>query len=565
MALAQAPESAPAFPLHWDDPADAELTWEMDPMHSPAPVNPLGQSLQTSLFEGFLAATGEFGLPFKAMHRRYQNYYQFERAEMVEPPTPEAAEAGGRALEETFKREIGRLGDRWENEHLPRINEIIGRYIAMEGEAASASLPEIASILREFETIRAELWTIHFRIVIPMMLAIQAYDEFYADLFGGVEGDSHALLVGQPTQSVAAGIGLSDLAIAARNTGLDQLIIDTPAGEVFDALRSSDAGRAFLEQLDGYLDDYGYRSDLFDVMTPLWRETPAIPMATIRSYLISGFDARADHEAKVRSAEEALSAARARIAGYPEPVRQQFEAMVAAARLGSRLQEDHNFYLDQLSVSWTRLIFLRIGNRLTDARILSGPDDVFMLRIGELRDLLEGASNDADHQRVRALVAERWAGFKTAHTLTPPPFLGPPPQAPPMDNIVTRGMARFWGGPPQEANAPGQLKGNAGSRGVATGEAFIAHNLSEATGLKPGQVLVATTTMPAWTPLFGIAAAIVTETGGPLSHCAIVAREYGIPAVVGAAGAMRAIEPGQVITVDGDRGIVLLEPAPLPA
>jgi pyruvate,water dikinase len=126
-------------------------------------------------------------------------------------------------------------------------------------------------------------------------------------------------------------------------------------------------------------------------------------------------------------------------------------------------------------------------------------------------------------------------------------------------------MARFWGGPPQEADAPGQLKGNAGSRGVASGEAFIAHSLSEATGLKPGQVLVATTTMPAWTPLFGIAAAIVTETGGPLSHCAIVAREYGIPAVVGAAGAMRAIEPGQIITVDGDRGIVLLEPAPLPA
>jgi pyruvate,water dikinase len=69
------------------------------------------------------------------------------------------------------------------------------------------------------------------------------------------------------------------------------------------------------------------------------------------------------------------------------------------------------------------------------------------------------------------------------------------------------------------------------------------------------------TTMPAWTPFFGVAAAVVTETGGALSHCAIVAREYGIPAVVGAHGAMRAISPGQMIKVDGDRGIVSLSSA----
>jgi phosphohistidine swiveling domain-containing protein len=561
MAVAQAPDTAPAFPVHWDDPADAGLTWTMDPMHNPNPMSPLSQSLQASLFDGWLVAMREFGLPFKAMHVRFLNYYQFDRVEMEAPPDPDAAEAGGKALEETIKREIGRLGDRWENEFLPRIREIIDRYVAIERDAATASLPEIATMLREFETIRSELWTIHFRIVVPMMLAIQAYDEFYADLFGGTDGDSHALLVGQPTQSVAAGFGLSDLAAVARGSGLDRLIIDTSSAEIFDALRGSDAGRAFLEQLDRYLDDYGYRSDLFDTMTPLWRETPSIPMATIRSYLISGFDARADHAAKARSAEEALTTARAQIAAYPEPIRQQFEAMVVAARLGSQLQEDHNFYLDQLSVSWTRLIFLRVGKRLTDAGLLSKPDDIFMLRIGEIGDLLDGKIDDA----VRTFVAERWAGLALAQTLTPPLFLGPPPQAPPFDNIVTRGMARFWGEPHQQPDAPDQLKGNAGSRGVATGEAFIAHSLSEATGLKPGQVLVATTTMPAWTPLFGVAAAIVTETGGPLSHCAIVAREYGIPAVVGVAGAMRAIRPGQIITVDGSLGVVQLEPAPLPA
>jgi pyruvate,water dikinase len=88
--------------------------------------------------------------------------------------------------------------------------------------------------------------------------------------------------------------------------------------------------------------------------------------------------------------------------------------------------------------------------------------------------------------------------------------------------------------------------------------ARVARTLAEATFLQPGEVLVAVTTMPPWTPLFGVAAAVVTETGGPLSHCAIVAREYGIPAVVGATGATRTIRTGQLVTVDGSRGVVTL-------
>jgi pyruvate,water dikinase len=89
--------------------------------------------------------------------------------------------------------------------------------------------------------------------------------------------------------------------------------------------------------------------------------------------------------------------------------------------------------------------------------------------------------------------------------------------------------------------------------------ARVSRTLEEATAILPGEILVAITTMPPWTPLFGIAAAVVTETGGPLSHCAIVAREYGIPAVVGAHGATRVIATRHRITVDGGAGIVTLE------
>ena len=263
MISAEPTSRIPEFPVHWDDPADAELTWTTDLMHNPEPMCPLVQSLQYSLSDGFMAGMLEFGLPFKARHIRYQNYYQFERMEMEAPPSPEAAEAGGKQLEATIKQETARLGKRWETEHLPRVKQIISRHIAMEREVGTASLPGIAELLREYEAIRRELWTIHFRTVIPMLLSMQAYDEFYSDVLGGSDGDSHALLVGQSTRSVDAGIGLSDLAAAARASGLERLIIDTPADELLDTLQKSENGLSLLEKFNDYLESYGYRSDLF--------------------------------------------------------------------------------------------------------------------------------------------------------------------------------------------------------------------------------------------------------------------------------------------------------------
>jgi pyruvate,water dikinase len=120
-------------------------------------------------------------------------------------------------------------------------------------------------------------------------------------------------------------------------------------------------------------------------------------------------------------------------------------------------------------------------------------------------------------------------------------------------------MVRFWGVPPEPSGHPGELRGMAGSRGVASGRARVARTLQEAGSLQPGEILVAITTMPPWTPLFGVAAAVVTESGGPLSHCAIVAREYGIPAVVGAPDATSRITTGQRITVDGSSGVVTID------
>ncbi len=108
------------------------------------------------------------------------------------------------------------------------------------------------------------------------------------------------------------------------------------------------------------------------------------------------------------------------------------------------------------------------------------------------------------------------------------------------------------------------MRGKAASAGVTRGAARVISSLAEAGKLQPGEVLVTKATTPPWTPLFGVATAVVTDTGGVLSHCAVVAREYGIPAVVGTGNGTQVIRDGQMLEVNGSAGTVRLMPEPDP-
>jgi len=391
-----------------------------------------------------------------------------------------------------------------------------------------------------------------------MLLSMQLYDELYTDLFQGPDGDAHALLVGGLSESVKAGIGLSDLAAKARELGLGDVFRETDSNSLEATLEASATGRSFLARLREYLGTYGLRQDLFEFSTPTWQEDPSIALANVRSYLQTGRDARAEHEAMARSADLALATARTKLSAYPEAVRGQFEAMVQFGRQGAFLQEEHNFYIDQCGMALIRLFYLRVGQRFVEAGLVQAPDDIFMLSHEEIHQVV-GDRFMTPPDTVRTLIQERRTGLAAASKLVPPPFVGEAPAGPPpTGNPMERAMVRFFGGPPQQSAEPNQIQGNGGSRGIATGIARVARSLDEAKNVLPGEILVAVTTMPAWTPLFGVAAAVVTETGGVLSHCAIVAREYGLPAVVGAHGATTRIRTGQTVTVDGGTGIVTL-------
>jgi pyruvate,water dikinase len=211
--------------------------------------------------------------------------------------------------------------------------------------------------------------------------------------------------------------------------------------------------------------------------------------------------------------------------------------------------------LADVGLGWPvlRRMFHEIGRRMVDLSVLAQAEDVFWLKLDEL----EAATVALDaHQGVRdfrAAVTQRRTTWEQECTVTPPVVL------------PIKGGARLmgidWSGwmPARTGQAAGDtIQGVGASPGRIEGAARVILGPSQFKEMRPGDILVAKITTPAWTPLFALASGIVTDVGGLLSHSSIVAREYHIPAVLGTGVATELIQSGQNITVDGDAGVVKL-------
>jgi pyruvate,water dikinase len=190
----------------------------------------------------------------------------------------------------------------------------------------------------------------------------------------------------------------------------------------------------------------------------------------------------------------------------------------------------------------------RLGERLAEAGAIEHPEQIFWLTGDELAASCEQLDRDLPLERQSQAIPERKAAIRSAGKATPPMRL---------PHVSLPWLHRQAGQP--RGKERDHLHGVAASSGCITAQACVLHGPEDFTRMAPGDVLVARLTTPAWTPLFARAAAIVTDVGGPLSHGSIVAREYGIPAVLGTGVATRRIHNGQTITVDGNSGTVILK------
>ena len=206
-----------------------------------------------------------------------------------------------------------------------------------------------------------------------------------------------------------------------------------------------------------------------------------------------------------------------------------------------------------MGVAALRRFFLSVGQRLTERGALNRADEVLYLYKDEIRRALTDAVD------YRAEVAQRRAAFERASSIVPPDHLGEPTPANP-DPFFVAIVDKMLGFLPIEPSTdPGIINGVAASPGTAQGIVKVVRTLVEASKLQQGDIMVCEMTVPTWVPLFATVRAVVADSGGILSHCAIVAREFGLPAVVGTRVGTTTLRDGMTITVDGGRGLVRID------
>jgi pyruvate,water dikinase len=500
--------------------------------------------------KGVDRSLGAYEMPIRLQHRRINTYFYMGNTLAV---PPDQLEAQGAKAEARLKEAVGAFPDRWDNEWLPEVKEHIAFWDGFD--LAGASPEALAAHYDETRERLARLWDIHFLLEVPAILSMSLFDEVYKDLLGDEDKlASFKLLQGFGNKTVEGGHvlwGLSKQAL--KSDAVKSAIQDHPNGEVVAALEASEDGRGFLVEFKKYLAEFGQRTDVFcELGAPSWEEDPSTPISNLKDFITQpdrDVEAELAHNAAER--DEAIADARAQLAGYPQAARDQFEFLLSRAQFGTRMHEDHNYWIDQMTSDKVRRMVLGIGNRLLAAGSVEDANDVFYLTPDEIR---EAAVSNGTGDR-RTTVTERKAEMEHFGAIQPPPMGTPPPDGEPTDPMGMA-MVKFFGARPQESGQSGVVSGNAGFPGKVTGTARIIRTLADADRLGQGDILVTTTTMPAWTPLFGTASAVVTDAGGVLSHCAIVAREYGIPAVVGTGNGTTAIKDGQTIEVDGSAGEV---------
>jgi len=302
-------------------------------------------------------------------------------------------------------------------------------------------------------------------------------------------------------------------------------------------LGTSAEGREVVAGVDSFLARFGYlRPHGVDFSEPGWAENPGAVWSAIGRLAVDGRAAPAGDPRSV--GERAAASVERRLGGLRRLV---FDRLLASTRRHIALRERLSLLLTE-DVHETRRLFLALGERLAAEGGLAGRDDVFFLEYPELRALVEGR---APVTPARRLVEERRAEMeRDAQVALPETFAGEEPPVLPVGEAAVVG---------------GFLAGIPASAGVVRGVARVVLDPGEVRGrLTREDILVIPFTDTAWTPLFPTVGGVVAETGGQLSHTAIVAREYALPTVVSVKGATRLIRDGQPVTVDGGTGRVWL-------
>jgi pyruvate,water dikinase len=428
-----------------------------------------------------------------------------------------------------YVRENFRLGARVEEfegyfaEEKMRIGSIDPRILEPSG--LDRMLGDVEHLLDETGSIMLTAYANLLSAVLGLLAILRLFareqsSALYRDLLSGLQDVSSARPGFALWQIAQLAKNESEVAERVRSAPLAKLqVSDLPPGRTREALQR-------------FLEDYGHRGVReAEIAAPRWAEDPTLMFAALRSHL----DSDVDMEARERALQQAREAAERKLQQtVPLPLRPAVHKLLDVVRRFTRMREHLRGHVVEV-LGMFRRVGLETSRRIESREPEAGPNAGFFLTLAEVRRVLYD-----ENDRVAIRVQRRRLEYERNRKLPEPP-------------------TTFVGFPPEDAGVAAKakrLKGLAASRGVAEGRVRILNDPAQAADFEPGEVLVVAAADTGWAPLFLAASGVVTELGGPLSHAAIILREYAVPAVVNVSGATRSLRDGDIVRLDGDSGTV---------
>lgn len=550
--------------------------WQRGDSHYPQPLCPFTRSvLLPAANGGFRRMCAEFGLLWETVEEREIGGWVYLRGVPLgdgkdrEPPPDWLMRMLVRILPSLRRRlrtcgeavrsdKAGEWVGRWHTGLRAELAERLAgcRQVRLR-ELSDDDLSQTAQLLR---TLVADGQRIHMMLNTALNLLLAEFVFCCEELLAWPEERCLEMLAGLSDTSSAPGRALAGLAQRVSASPVLTRLAATIDRNTAERMAAADPD--FREAWESYQQEFGCRAIRYELADPTLAEMPELLLSLLNAQIRRGYDPENSAAALAARRRELVADARRLLAARSEEDRNRFERALARAEQAYPLREEHGFYDTSMPLAHLRYAALEIGRRLAERNQLRRPDDVFLLEFDEaLTALRDRAPKDelvARRLRERAWVsAHPGPKFYGRAPARQPSFAALPPPARFIHEAVLWFSQRVFAAAADEPPAiSASLRGIAASAGTYTGVVRVIHDESQLGNVQPGDVLVCPITSPVWSVVFPCIGALVTDVGGFLSHAAIIAREYRIPAVVATRSATTVLRDGQTVIVDGTAGVV---------
>jgi len=552
--------SVPGFEFDEQADLDQSPAWFLDGTHSVPPWTPLfGWFWVNFCRHGMQYGAEKLSLPtVKGCDWRFRNGGGYLTVLLVK------SEEERRQREHRFREAIRPFVDDYDGLWRGQLDEMLSLYEGLKKlDLDKTSNIELLDNFEQTINVCRRMWEVHMYMMYGTYTAYILFEQMCRELLGIDDTDPlfHKLITGFDNKVLQVDKRIWEFSQQAAQMGLADIIIHSEPQNIAASIEAAPNGPSFMQAFRAFLNEDGWRMQrMSEINLPTWIEDPAPPLTNLKQFLVKGGGFNLEQE-RERTSKEREAAEKQILAKIAPEQKGWFATLLRLAQKSGAFSEEHDHYLDLYMHALMRRSALGIGRRLASFGAINSPEDIFFLIPEEIRKV----AINPDQFNLRPSVESRRAAWQEwGQAPNPPVFLRDGfdmDQA--MASLVNSNdpivlKVAVGSMPVVRSELKADLYGTCGSPGVAEGPARVVLSEDQLADAQPGEILVAATTSPSWTPVFSFIKGVVVDRGASLSHAAIVGREYGIPVLMNVFVGTQQIKTGQRIRLDANMGALYL-------